>query len=67
MENALKNGFCELSQDEMNDIDGGIGFIAGCVIGAVGAWVVDGTVEAFTGKSVGSWIATGINKVRGKK
>lgn len=36
------------------------------MIGAVGAWVVDGTVEAFTGKNVSGWIAHGINKVRGK-
>ena len=66
MELALNNGFEEMTQDEMEFTDGGIGFIAGCVIGAIGAWVVDGCVEAFTGKSVGSWIATGINAVRGK-
>lgn len=38
---------------------------AGCVIGAVGSWLVDGCVEAFTGKSIGSWVATGINRLRG--
>lgn len=57
--------FKEMNQEELAQVNGGIGFVAGCVIGAVGAWVVDGTVEAFTGKSVGGWIATGINKVRG--
>lgn len=66
MEMTLNNGFCEMTQDESMTIEGGIGFIAGCVIGAVGAWVVDGTVEAFTGKNVSGWIAHGINKVRGK-
>ena len=50
MEMTLNNGFCEMTQDESMTTEGGIGFIAGCVIGAVGAWVVDGTVEAFTGK-----------------
>ena len=52
MEMTLNNGFCEMTQDESMTTEGGIGFIAGCVIGAVGAWVVDGTVEAFTGKNV---------------
>ena len=66
MEMTLNNGFCEMTQDESMTTEGGIGFIAGCVIGAVGAWVVDGTVEAFTGKNVSGWIAHGINKVRGK-
>ncbi len=66
MEMTLNNGFCEMTQDESMTTEGGIGFIAGCVIGAVGALVVDGTVEAFTGKNVSGWIAHGINKVRGK-
>lgn len=66
MEMTLKNGFCEMSQDEIMTTKGGIGFVAGCVIGAVGVWVVDGSVEVFTGKNVSGWIATGINKVRGK-
>ena len=42
MEMTLNNGFCEMTQDESMTTEGGIGFIAGCVIGAVGAWVVDG-------------------------
>ena len=66
MEAMLNNGFYEMSEEELQVVDGGIGFVAGCVIGAVGAWVVDGAVEAFTGKSVGGWVATGINNVRGK-
>ncbi|NLP47073.1 MAG: hypothetical protein GX347_08560 [Epulopiscium sp.] len=66
MEVIFNNGFYEMSEEEMQTIDGGLGFVAGTIIGAGAAWVVDGAVEAFTGKSIGGWVATGINKVRGK-
>lgn len=65
MEKTMNNGFYEMTNDELMVTDGGIGFVAGCVIGAVGSWLVDGCVEAFTGKSIGSWVATGINRLRG--
>lgn len=64
MELALKNGFNEMSQDDMEVVDGGLGVVAGIAIGCAVGWVVDGTVEAFTGKSVGGWVSTGINWVR---
>lgn len=56
MEYVLNNGLNEISEKDMRAIDGGIGLIGGMVI----AWVVDGVVEATTGKSVGGWVATGI-------
>ena len=65
MEMVMSNGFAELSADEMNEVDGGVGFIAGIVIGCAVGYIVDGGVEYFTGKSVGSWISTGLHKVFG--
>jgi len=66
MEMTLKNGFCEMAQDEMMATEGGVGLLVGCVIGAVGSWLVDGAVEAFTGKDVGGWVAHTINWALGK-
>ena len=66
METTLNNGFCEMSQDEIMTTEGGIAFVTGIAIGCACGWLIDGAVEAFTGKDVGGWIATGINVVRGK-
>lgn len=63
MENVMKNGFAELSADEMNEVDGG--FWGGVIVGCVVAWAVDGVVEYATGKSVGSWVSTGLHYVFG--
>lgn len=57
MEKVLNNEFCEMSQEEMENIDGGFwgAFLAGAV--------VDGVVIAATGKSCGEWAAKGIKYV----
>ncbi len=61
----MNTNFTELSMNELEAIDGGIGFILGCVIGAVGAWVVDGVVDYTTGRSCGEWVSYGLGKVFG--
>lgn len=64
MEMVLSNGFSEMTEMEAHNVDGGAGLLVGVLVGAVVTWVVDGAVEATTGKDVGGWIATGIKKVK---
>ncbi len=49
--------FEELNSVEMEQIDGGIGFFAGMVIG----FLVDGLITATTGQSAGEWVADGLD------
>lgn len=63
MEKMLTNGFCEMSQDERMQLDGGIGPVGWCIIGYLGSVIVDGVVTAATGKSTSGWVAEGINAI----
>ena len=56
MEMAKNNAFVDLSDNEMMQVDGGLGFWAGLAVG----FCVDGVVIALTSKSCGEWVATGI-------
>lgn len=49
--------FEELNSVEMEQIDGGIGFFTGMVIG----FLVDGLITATTGQSAGEWVADGLD------
>ena len=61
MEMVMSNGFSELTNQEMEEVAGG--FWGGVVVGCAVAWAVDGVVEYTTGKSVGSWVSTGLHYV----
>ena len=56
--------FTELKREEIVDINGGVGFVAGLAIGVAVGWVADGILTASTGKSGGEWVATGINSMK---
>jgi len=58
---VLAGNFRELSHDELYEVNGGIGFIGGLVIGVAVSWVADGILLSTTGKSGGEWVSTGIN------
>ena len=49
--------FEELNAVEMEQIDGGIGWLGGMVIG----FLVDGLITATTGQSAGEWVADGLD------
>lgn len=59
MELTKTNGFCEMNEMEMQEVDGGVGFVEGMLIG----FVVDGIIIVTTGKSAGEWCAEGIKAV----
>ncbi len=66
MENVMTKGFCELSENEMVDLDGGAWYhVVGAVIGgAVGA-VGGGMTGAVAGAAVGTITIPGIGTVAG--
>lgn len=66
MEMTLSNGFCEVSEEEMNNIEGGLGTVGSIVAGCIAAWAIDGACEAYTGKTVSGWIATGLQYAESK-
>ncbi|MBZ4647223.1 MAG: hypothetical protein PWR27_1945 [Petroclostridium sp.] len=61
---VLNNNFVELNHDEMDSVNGGVGFVAGLAIGVAVGWVADGILKSTTGKSGGDWVATGIDAVK---
>lgn len=52
MDKRLSNGFCELSQDDMRVIDGGLGIVASFLL----KWGVDAVSKEITGKTPGEHI-----------
>jgi len=56
MKKALIQGFCEMSEVEMNTTDGGLLWIAG---GAALAVLADEACRAITGKSLIEWVSGG--------
>lgn len=60
MELAMKNGFDEMPQNEMELVDGGIAQIVVFLGGMAVGYIVDGVVQGVTGKSIGGWIASTI-------
>lgn len=65
MENIMTNGFCELNENEMIEVEGGAGILIGVVVGIL----IEGGTKAITGKSASDWVAEGgrwvIDKVAG--
>lgn len=57
MELAMKNGFNEMSQNEMELVDGGVAPVVAFLGGMAIGYIVDGVVQGVTGRSVGGWIA----------
>jgi len=60
MEMVTRSSFKELTNDEMHQIQGGLGPIFWTGVGVVAGMVVDGVIISTTGKSGGEWVATGI-------
>lgn len=60
MELSMTNSFEALLYDEMEEVDGDIGFILGLGIGVVVGAVCDGVTIASTGKSMGEWVFVGV-------
>lgn len=59
MELTKTNGFCEMNEMEMQEVDGGaIGPLGWMFLG----FVVDGVLIASTGKSAGQWCADAIKE-----
>lgn len=61
MEMVARSSFKDLTNDEMNQIQGGLGPIFWTCVGIVAGMVVDGVIISTTGKSGGEWVSTGIN------
>ena len=62
MEMIKNNNFIDLSNEELERVDGGLDpiFWAGVGVGLLVSWAVDGTLIATTGKSGSEWVSTGI-------
>lgn len=51
MSMVLNNGFCEMTENEMMELEGGLGTIAGIAVGVAVGWVADALLMGATGKS----------------
>lgn len=62
MEMVKNNNFVDLSNEELERVEGGFDpiFWAGVGIGVLASWAVDGTLIATTGKSGSEWVSIGL-------
>ena len=61
MEMVKTYGFCEISNDDLESVNGGaVPFLVGLGIGVLASWAADGILLATTGKSGADWVSTGI-------
>ncbi|MEE1057017.1 MAG: class IIb bacteriocin, lactobin A/cerein 7B family [Acutalibacteraceae bacterium] len=51
----IDNRFLALSDNEMEEVNGGIGFGVACLIGAGGVLVISAAVSAFNGYQEEKW------------
>ena len=63
MEMILNNDFVEITENESQEVEGGIAPVIVFFAGVAAGYLIDGGVKHYTGKSCADWVDEGLSKV----